>query len=851
MENKEIIELCNNLPGLSFDKKSIIEREEEASKLMAVADMKRETETIKINEIHAKINKEHCKLNGQFSGFHKNILWNKSLKYVIEKPHQYTIACDNKTVIKGELIKDNQGKIKVGKMFHSFNDWESMYTKLIMKTKNESDLREFYEVIEAHHKRKPYFDIDLALPSDINVDDLIENIKKAIKEEMLTRIHQYEHDNTCIFQSHSDSKISFHIIINNYCVKDNDQMQALFNHVLKRVPKKYKDKHGLFDASVYHNNAQFRMYKSHKLGTTRTKELTIEYDTYSPGPLKNLNDDVQKKIWYASLITYTNECELLKEYEIKSVKYEKSEFPMDDDIQDQIEILLKNNPMSNQFKFRKGNPYLHRIRKGDCTLHHRIHESNNAYLYIKDNTLYFICLSSPAKRIALGSIILPVEKEENKILIDHSQVADLTLPYEEIKEQFEKIHFKCVLSSCYYTIGVNDITIHTEKKLVESYRHLKCKIFTLRKGIQIEEKITFITHWINDEYIRRYDKVGLYPTPFICPPETYNLWNGWRIENINIKESDNDDYLLIFDHIKKIFGNECSNYALDWIANLLQKPGLLPKAALLLKSLEGLGKGFLIELLKILCGKQYVLLTKKVDRDVFGKFNALLENRIIVCLDEMSVKMAREYEDDLKDYIVNPDVSINPKNRNQYETNNFVHLISFSNLDWPWVISESDRRYLAVDSSEVEIPDRAYFEKLFQLLSDDAVMKKVYRTFMKRDITKFQPQDSRPETEFTKDLKEVNRPLELNFIINFIKDLPRNSVQDVSAKDLFDFYNVYIIEHYNNIKITTNTIKLGIKIKNLHIKGFSKKKGNSGNLTSIDVDEALQWCYDKKYLDFE
>ena len=490
--------------------------------------------------------------------------------------------------------------------------------------------------------------------------------------------------------------------------------------------------------------------------------MSTEYKTYNPGPVK----DFKKEIWLASLITYTDNCEALKPYDITVKKYEQSEYPEDDDIQEQIKVLLKKFPLARQFKFRKGNPNLIRISPGDCSLHPGAHHtSNNAYLYIKGDILYFMCHCAPRKSEALGKIIFPKVEEVKQVKIEaikEEKVEEVKeekpcLSYEEMKLKFEKKHFKCVLSSCYYTIGENSIITHSERKLVESYRHLKFKSPAFDKdGVQIRSKAKFITSWIDDEKIKRYNTVGLYPPPLVCPDKVYNLWHGWRIENIKVEESATDEHQLIFDHLKKVFGDESYEYALDWLAFLLKKPGVRPNVAILLKSLEGLGKGFIVELLKVICGSQYVLLTKKVNRDVFGKFNHLIENKIVVCLDEMDVKTAREFEDDLKDYITNPMVSVNPKGISAYESINMVHLLSFSNKEWPWVISQTDRRYVAIDSSAVKIPEKSYFtEQLFPLLSNDSVLKKTYRILIERDISKFDPEKSRPNTDFTKDLKII------------------------------------------------------------------------------------------------
>ncbi len=432
------------------------------------------------DDLKSQLQNEYDRLKGKSSGYIKGNLFYKIFKskgenyclqnQVLNRDQGFTISCDNRNIIKddnfGYKLYDKTVKIY---SYYPYDALDKMYGDLVCKTEKEEDYRTFYEVMEEHHHRKPYLDIDM-VENLQQADDLIHEVKKAIRDEMLTKIPSYDHKNTLIFQSHSDIKKSFHIIINNYCFETNIQSELFYNAVKARLPKKYQI-NGLLDGSVYHRNANFRMYKSHKLYTTRTKELTIAYDTYNPGDVK----DFQKEIWLASLITNTKTCELLKPYEQKGVKYNQAEMDDSDDIWDQVEKLIKAFPDSKNFKFRKGNQNLIRLREASCSLHERSHKSNNAYIYIKGDMLYFMCHADKRKSIPIGKII---SHKKDESVDDDIYVGDRLEAQENLFKHVDKEMFKyCqgVLYSFDTETGLyldSDIGCkHVLKKYKEYFKH--------------------------------------------------------------------------------------------------------------------------------------------------------------------------------------------------------------------------------------------------------------------------------------------------------------------------------------------------------------------------------------------
>ena len=117
-------------------------------------------------------------------------------------------------------------------------------------------------------------------------------------------------------------------------------------------------------------------------------------------------------------------------------------------------------------------------------------------------------------------------------------------------------------------------------------------------------------------------------------------------------------------------------------------------------------------------------------------------------MDEMNMSLSAKLEDAIKDLVTSEILNINTKSIKQFDTNNFLHIITFSNGTFPWKLSEDDRRCLGIDRSSVSPKDFDYYNKLFTIINDPFILKTLLNKFLAMDISKFQPKKDRPKTEF-------------------------------------------------------------------------------------------------------
>ena len=211
------------------------------------------------------------------------------------------------------------------------------------------------------------------------------------------------------------------------------------------------------------------------------------------------------------------------------------------------------------------------------------------------------------------------------------------------------------------------------------------------------------------------------------------------------------------------------NYILNWIAYMMQNPSLKNETAIILKGLQGTGKGtFTNVLCEMLVGYSDANITEL--NDITGRFNAKLENKKLLILNEAKNagddRMANF--DSLKSKITDPLVNIEEKNQPRRTVENVGNYIICTNNAFPVKIELSDRRYLVLMMNSIHCGDLDYWEKLNATMYDDAAGKvpkvefftKLTQFFLTRDISKYNPRRL-PQTTTKDALVEASKkPIE-------------------------------------------------------------------------------------------
>jgi hypothetical protein len=274
------------------------------------------------------------------------------------------------------------------------------------------EYRCFFEVVVGGFSQKPHFDIDISRKDTPNLDSLdkntilnnvIESIIKSIGVELnLSR-------DVLVFSSHSPDKISFHVVIDNYCHCNNEEAKHLYTKVIKNLPEEYSK---YVDHSVYSKLQQFRIVGSRKFKTSREKVFVKEWNYFGKEikyefiePSENERHEFNMLL-SASLLANTYCCNLLPTYFEGTPKIHKHIDIGDGQAKEAMSLLLPYD-VKNTYEMISvvGSIIcLRRLRPSKCPTCMRIHEAENPYLVIVDGSVYFDCRRANGKRFYLGKI---------------------------------------------------------------------------------------------------------------------------------------------------------------------------------------------------------------------------------------------------------------------------------------------------------------------------------------------------------------------------------------------------------------------------------------------------------------
>lgn len=180
---------------------------------------------------------------------------------------------------------------------------------------------------------------------------------------------------------------------------------------------------------------------------------------------------------------------------------------------------------------------------------------------------------------------------------------------------------------------------------------------------------------------------------------------------------------LLLNHLQNLVGEpDYRRTIIDFLAYMVQSPGLKIRWAIFLQSAEGAGKTFLAQLMRAVLGKQHV---RTISGESINKgWNEWSFGRQLVVLEEVrAVGHSRHVVmNALKQLITNDDIPIDQRNRDTREVVNTTNYILFSNFHDALALTPQNRRYFVVKSplqskAQVAALGENYFGPLFEMLS--------------------------------------------------------------------------------------------------------------------------------------
>ena len=496
----------------------------------------------------------------------------------------------------------------------------------------------------------------------------------------------------------------------------------------------------------------------------------------------------------------------------------KTDLDIDENVVLELEKLFTNIKWKTEYSFDCDQ----RGKKSRCPLCDKTHESN--YFFVSSNPNGDIHVKNFSQRcssrmIKNGSKIEGYafkEPDPCKIENDFSE-------YEKMKTDFEK--------------GVCQIMVPDSFLMSDQYGdHLISK--TDLFNIFAHEK-EFLKKWCNDRKRKIYHHRNFLPG-LHCPPDVLNMFKGFDI----IKKSGGtvEPYLDIL----KILSNhneESLNYIEQWIAKMIQKPGEMPRTALVFKGEQGTGKNSNTEVLKRVLGPKLYFETSDPMNDLFGRFSTFKENKLCIVLNESDPKQTFPNNQKIKDLITNTSMNIESKGVKAYSVDSHLHLIFLSNNDVPIKIERGDRRMTVFQVSAERKGDSEYWKDFYEWIDKPESIYAVYDYLMNVKLT-LNLETERPMTKEYLDIQESCLPIEIKWLTGLIvEDFPKDwDNKFITSFDLFSNYKASLPSRYES-----DIGQFGKLIKRLEIPGFEWSRTKHSNGYIINRKEVFKWLQAKKY----
>lgn len=371
-------------------------------------------------------------------------------------------------------------------------------------------------------------------------------------------------------------------------------------------------------------------------------------------------------------------------------------------------------------------------------------------------------------------------KKDNRKIFDQLQRKKLLKGYDsdidiEIKKNYSTLLMSNIFKDDVDKFGENYISVMEDTKSFKYFNYFHCfvenkqiyfkKIFKgnryelekmgdLRSAYRclIKNNINFVKLWMDSEYMPRYDRVEFVPyldnVEFFDEYENIlNVFTGYKYYKKNHVVNLNNVKFFI-DHTMYLCSGDknVSNYLVNWIANIIQKPSKKSEVAIVLYSFaEGAGKNSFTDLLvKLFDG--YTTKITNIDM-IASNFNSDMAGKLIVVGDEIKAR-AQNMADELKNAITQKEIRIEYKGVDAIMLRDYSNYIFTTNNELILKISCSDRRYCLIECPD-EIKSRNYFDEYFSKLENDDILTDVFMYLATLDISNFNTRDI-PMTDYKK-----------------------------------------------------------------------------------------------------
>lgn len=228
--------------------------------------------------------------------------------------------------------------------------------------------------------------------------------------------------------------------------------------------------------------------------------------------------------------------------------------------------------------------------------------------------------------------------------------------------------------------------------------------------------------WLGAKGRRSYEGVEFHPGK---PPSSkkdkgtrpfYNLWRGWAV-----RPDPEASCKLFLRHLLRVIckgDREVFEWAVQWLAHMVQRPEEKPGTAWVIKGRRGTGKDLVAAYVgRMMNPTHYVTVAQP--KHVTGNFNNHMASCLLLHIEEGVWSGDRQAEQVLKHIITTPTLMIEKKGIDAIPVRSCLRIIETSNERWTVPAGENERRYFVCEVSDEFLQDPNYFDPLWAELEGD------------------------------------------------------------------------------------------------------------------------------------
>jgi len=216
-----------------------------------------------------------------------------------------------------------------------------------------------------------------------------------------------------------------------------------------------------------------------------------------------------------------------------------------------------------------------------------------------------------------------------------------------------------------------------------------------------------------------------------------NLFRGFAAKEVAEVDMDLIEPLLW--HIRHILCSNNDDYThwfTGWNADIVQKPARKSGTAVHILGPQGAGKGLHCELMCRIIGPDHTFSTQS-KTDILDKFNGDQEAVLLSIGNEIAWGGYLEANNIIKGLITEQKQNTQKKYQDRRKIDDYRRFMFTSNEDWPVTIDDVDeeRRSFILRAQSTKVGDKAYFDKLANVMEDKNVCNHFFTYLMRYDYS--------------------------------------------------------------------------------------------------------------------